>query len=1457
MKSAMPEHANYQWQRRWITLTTDHLKQKPYTPDNSGYVAGTTWGPGLVAKPIGVTLEELGQDLFCVVLLGEPGIGKSHEYNKLRESLKDRHDHVFLDLGSFTTEDVLRREIEESPKVVQWQKSDTILTLWLDSLDEGLLHLSRLQDGILRVLRRLDLKRLRLRITCRNAVWPTAFTEALQNLWGIPANQFSQHFAILLLSPLTQHQVRQAAEQEGFDTEQFLEAIASVNAQPLASSPVTLQLLINLYRDNQPTFGISESLGRTGLYERGCLFLCEVPDRKRDEQFKRDSRTRLLLAGYLAFLAVLTNKRLIHMEPVLGSIGLNELDPYTIGTGQTVEWEGIQAPITEQAIRDLLKNTGLFTDVANKQMAWTHQSYAEFLAAWYLNLTKLPPVSLKSLFRSTADPSGGVIPALQETAAWLAELQPVFWDEILELDPLSLIQSDLRHLSDNQRAAVVARLIIRLSSLAYPPYRDSSERSFMQYLRHPELANQLLPLLTNPASPGATRRFATDMTIACKVQELLPALVTQALDTSIPFGLRANALDILVLLADDNAKFALRPLLQMPIPAEDVRDEFRGDLLRILWPDYLTPDELLPLLTREKEDHYYGSYRVFLDQIEKEADLEFSLAPVLASMRWLANHFHQLSFESKRERYWKTIIRLVLRRAWQLIYEPGTLHTMADLFIAFDKEHEYFNLEGSTDDGRLALLKSLLQRSDRPHPYSLVHNHYNLPALLSQKDWNSVYPLIYISLSASAREWLTRILMFLLRQTLGGKVNPEYSQHYDQLLEAKRRFASSRKAFYTWYKVVDLDSDEAKEARKNTIRNRKREIKELKKKKVRRKNTLYNILRERRLIQKILLNGTTASFREWYLLLHYISSRREKTGFLSHNDVSQSPGWTKLSETQKTGVIDLACDVVSRYPVPPDNWYDIDKNLVSTYGLALYRALLLCHSQRPAYAHTLSVSFWEKWAFFLVQMDSFGNDRSYILSRLAAEATPSTVDTALFIKADSIDSRKEGESFYEFSDWYKALPAAKFPNNMLLAIKFGVWREDFSANLLIAMLKEDFQPAWDFAMQLIQEANNAGPKGLERQALITAVYSWLLFNRDTIRYNAWDYWELLSCNPNLAATIIERSVSRATRGDLKYLATFDEEQLHTFVLWLTYAFQLTAEDVDDWEEINPKGSFAALRIEAVIELASRGTELAWEILKQLSIQMGEPFWLRFRIDQVRENLRRNSWDPIGPDALIKLSQNASRRWVQSAKDLQELILESLSRFQADLHNELIAAEVLWLPVKDPKDKRKILGYELREENFLSNVIRRHLVQDLQRSDILIKREVEIRPSFGAGTGQRTDIFVDAYSLDKGGNKTDVVSLVIEVKLSKNGEVETSLHDQLIPYLTDQKYKHGIYLIGWHFGEHYSRPQNRKPLPDLNKLLKEQTHAAGHDYTIKALLLDIRLPADKERNESERRFFEII
>lgn len=1439
----------YPWERRWLEIAANkEVAESYHQVESDGYVATSvaTWNEKWEADPIGILLEEVISNRQVVVLLGEPGSGKSSEWRKLRDRLEADTQHLFLNLGDFASEDELRQDISENSKVEAWYYADYKLTLWLDSLDEGLLHMRKLQSTLERILRKLPRERLHLRITCRNAVWPVAYMKALGSLWQFESQPTSEQLSVLLLRPLTRQQVVEAAQAEGLAPEAFLAAVAELDAQPLASIPVTLRLLLSLYKKHQPGFGVSESAGRAGLYARGCLQLCDAPDEERGE--RPDGRQRLLLAGYLAYLAIFSNSRQIHIEPVKDELGENALDPYAAGTGLTVLWQNLRATISPASIQDLLKNTSLFTDLGNGCLVWVHQAFAEFLAAWYLNLTNVSTGSLRALFRSETDPAGGVVPALRETAAWLAELQPAFWQELLRLDPLALVRGDLRRLRDEQRADVVGQLVTVIGALAYPPYLESRERSFMQQLKHPDLAVQLEPLLTSDDVPSAAVRFAMDMAKGCSVQELVPVLTKQALDVAQPFHKRSRALDILRDIMPNEAKPALRPLIHC-IPTEDERDEFRGDLLWTLWPTYLEPDELLPLLTLERDDHYIGAYGSFILQLEK-ADVNLSATSVQNCLVWLSKNWPSLEEHCRLPTFWRRISWLVWQRALQLTTEPGIYESMAAAYAASTVHYEQFSMQEADADTRLTILSILLARHYKQTRWgSIVSMSSQQRLLINRSDWDRLLTLIYSRLSFGQREWLANSLCRLLVDSRYADTETVYCQRYEQFHMAARRYASVRSVRGEWFKPTVLRSETARFGRNNWLQSKKRQRKENWRKHNRRRVTLRKVGQQAHFMRWLVQREADHVCRQWsYILDSFRFDRTRKNSSRYQPDPGQSKRWKRLALSIKTKMLDKLWKFITQHPVPPTTWYGPGN--YTTYGADVLReGLVLVFSQQEQLVRSQPLQFWQNLVPFLVGFDESAHEGiRYELLHLAAFHAPQEVDNALALSMDARDYKEQG-SFNRFKDWYRWLPAARFPALLLAGIEHGVWNEELSAQVLTAMLEVNYAPAWEYIQELLSVPVE---KVIKRPRLAVKVFGSLLFRKANHLPNVWQYWEWLSNHLDIARQVIDAEINRPSPSEFTYLGSLAEEELQTIALWLTYAFDLLPTDVDDWHDKGSRGKYAGLRTAAVAELAARGTATAWRMLEQLNEQLGGPFWIKIRLDQVRENLRRNAWVPASPEELMETSQQAGKRLIKSATDLQELVIDSLRRFQADLHNELAAATILWVPQKKGS---KQIGHEVRDENFLSDVLRLYLDKDLRRPEVLIKREVEIRKSIGVGTGQRTDLFIDAFARDEKNEKTEVVTVVVEVKLSKNRETETALVGQLLPYLVDQHYKHGIYLIGWHYGQYDPLPAGKKDLPALHQLLQNQTATVSNTYSVRALILDIRLPADNARNKDAAQLFE--
>jgi hypothetical protein len=61
---------------------------------------------------LGTGLDELTEKNRCVVLLGEPGIGKSQEWQYQWEQLAGQLGQIFIDLGEINSEKILHHEVQ-------------------------------------------------------------------------------------------------------------------------------------------------------------------------------------------------------------------------------------------------------------------------------------------------------------------------------------------------------------------------------------------------------------------------------------------------------------------------------------------------------------------------------------------------------------------------------------------------------------------------------------------------------------------------------------------------------------------------------------------------------------------------------------------------------------------------------------------------------------------------------------------------------------------------------------------------------------------------------------------------------------------------------------------------------------------------------------------------------------------------------------------------------------------------------------------------------------------------------------------------------------------------------------------------------------------------------------------------------------------------------------------------
>src|SRR5205807_242953 len=115
----------------------------------------------------------------------------------------------WLDLRSFGSEDRLWRALFEGEEFKEWRNSDYVLHVFLDSLDECLLRIDNVAALIADQLPNEPVQRLRVRIACRTAPWPSFLESALIKVFG------KDEFEAYELVPLRRKDVSHGAALRG------------------------------------------------------------------------------------------------------------------------------------------------------------------------------------------------------------------------------------------------------------------------------------------------------------------------------------------------------------------------------------------------------------------------------------------------------------------------------------------------------------------------------------------------------------------------------------------------------------------------------------------------------------------------------------------------------------------------------------------------------------------------------------------------------------------------------------------------------------------------------------------------------------------------------------------------------------------------------------------------------------------------------------------------------------------------------------------------------------------------------------------------------------------------------------------------------------------------------------------------------------------------------------------
>lgn len=513
------------------------------------------------------------------VLLGEPGAGKS-------EALKQEAREVG---GEYVTVSEL---VITTPPLEAWRGK----TLFIDALDEA--RAAGSESLILRIRQQLcQLGKPAFRLSCRAADWyGSTDTTELQSI--SPDGQLE----VLQLCPLTDDDIRQILQSNHnvADPQAFVEQAERHRITPLLRNPQTLKLMARAVSAERWPESSSE------VYRLACEKLAlenNAQHRQTSEAKAVDSETLLVAAGQLFAIQLLSGKTGIAIDLDASDTGHPALEQFK--------------PEAPAAARRALQSA-LFTPATSHpgRLIPCHRSVAEYLAARWL-AEKLDRESLPHgrLLKLLLGCDSGVVADLRGLLAWLAQHSTSIRARLIDVDPLGIVlYGDVRPFSTADRRHLLQAL--RQQAERFPGFRWHLWQDMTGFgaLADDALLGDFRDILQTTERDEATQSHIDCVLDILEYGHAYPCLAVPLLavikDSSLWPRLRYAALRVWFQLA---APAEIKALLSQVSSnqVEDEDDELLGKLLDRLYPEHLTPDEVLQYLHPPKDSHLIGGYRMF------------------------------------------------------------------------------------------------------------------------------------------------------------------------------------------------------------------------------------------------------------------------------------------------------------------------------------------------------------------------------------------------------------------------------------------------------------------------------------------------------------------------------------------------------------------------------------------------------------------------------------------------------------------------------------------------------------------------------------------------------------------------------------------------------------------------------------------------------------------------------
>ncbi len=1378
----------FPWKRFWVPLES----QISCGFFGEGFLDDpeSEWNPN---HEIARTVESL-LATKCLILCGEPGLGKSVALEQAFPAVDyvtgGNASIIWVRFRDIPDSSAFTRRVFESTRWKSWIKSNETLTLVLDGLDEGLIKIKDFVSFLTSELQSVPRDRLKLIIACRTADWPFAAGNELLRLFGSELSR-----SLWELCPLRRIDAELAAEGFGVQKQPFLEQVFEKHVATLAARPVTLFFLLRQFAADGQLKGTHRD-----IYERGILDLCREPDPKRAEaRRKQEGIAPEQLrdgAAYLAALLILSGRSAISTASHPGTVFEGDLNLESIFTYP--EFPKVR---DQKSIRASL-DTALFSSRGENRLGFAHQTFAECLAA--RQVSNMPLAQLRELFCGNDGTNEHVVPQVAETAAWLAGANHQFLQHVLKIDPEVLLRSDIARIQGQTKKQIVAAVLDKASRLEL--FDDIRLRRFLSGLKHEGLAEQLWTYIQNPSFNIVARRLALEIAEDCRVEELNDRLLGIVCDATWDQQVREGAARTLHKTLPSHRVKALEPLGRGECEP-DPDDEIKAHALYRLVPAVWSLAAALQYLTPPKNDHFHGTYYMFLHY---EAPNRISVEDLPFVLPWLINIEHCFDILNPFSGLASRALTLALQNLQQLEIRQAIVR----LWREKKRKYEHLSTGHRNDEVEALLGEDLIRRDlasavfDDPETTEddVAHLLLDSVSVLQARDLGWVLERLPAVNPNQLPVW-TRIVSYLARpENIVGC--------WDLFLQRIQEIPNVRTAF-SWLRAWDVDAAESRKAKADYLRDQRRR---------RRWNKRREGPHPKELIAKGLEEVAKGNYWQWINLSAYLSLKPGDTHYNAHlrHDVTQEPGWQAADEQTRVQIRNSAKQFLLRCK---DGFQQLGAR--TNYCNPGYLAIWLLGDEINT-NETLQAAVSRNWIDAIVGYFNNAEDHYQEMVALAYKLNPDATIDALRRQAEESFSR----SGYVFAwrgfarCWDSALTAVLTE----FVVSHTIKTEVFTSSLCF-LLEADPSAFQNWMRRILPRVERLNQQAREMIVSIALALT---------PKEAWQWiWPVITSDDDFAKKVLLRVASDLEFESRKRRIDLGPSEMHMLAELVHRLFPPDAALERLSGIVTPRQAVADYRrrlSDTLTASPERAAGAALLALAQTFPDRRAEFLWRYQ-DHLKTR-RRTLWQPPTPAELTALLARSESRFITTEGDLYQVVIESIGRFQEYFtKTELPAVDHVWRWDTEGRRKR---NFEPKDEETLSDELARWFRDDLRGKGIIIGREVQIERK------QKTDILVKAVAISAGAIAPDPVVVVVEVKGCWNPKVRTDAEDQLVQkYLLPHGWSCGIYVVGWFVCDAWGRPRNcleSKTFEDAQSevaAIGRAVSAAHPELSVAGLLIDCR------------------